>query len=81
MQRTDLPVDPERPSDSELVTPEEPTKHRPDAPPARRSGTKRYRIWPHGELHRDGAKHKPGDEIELSDDEAKALSDILLPVD
>lgn len=81
VQRTDLPVDQERPSESELTTPEEPTKHRPDAPAARRAGTKRYRIWPHGELHRNGKRHLPGELIELSDDEAKVLSDILLPVD
>ena len=29
------------------------------------SGTRKYSVWPHGELQRDGVTHKPGDVLTL----------------
>jgi hypothetical protein len=34
---------------------------------------RKYRVWPHGELHRDGVVYKPGDELTLTEDVAQAI--------
>lgn len=41
---------------------------------------RKYRVWPHGELHRDGVVYKPGDELVLTEDIAKTI-ECLEPVD
>ncbi len=47
----------------------------PPPPPIEDKGPKvrRYRVWAHGALHRNGVIHKPGDELDLLETEAATI--------
>ena len=60
--------------ESEIIVEEEPDpKVEPIPPvvvPPSPPGKARYRVWPHGDLHRNGKVYKPGDELILHEEEA-----------
>ena len=40
--------------------------------------TRRYKVWPHGELHRNGVVYKPGAELELTESVAAGIPCLVL---
>jgi hypothetical protein len=55
-----------------------PKPNTPAARAAESSAKRAYRIWPHGDLHRNGKVHAPGSTIHLTDAEAEGLGCVSL---